>query len=80
MCYDADSAHYVSEVSLDKVDEALDVLVAVTPKIKRYIVKACVACVVYDQYITVSEAELLRAMVDSLGCPIPPIIATDSSM
>ena len=77
---DADSAQYVSEVSLAEVDEALDVLVAVVPKIKRYIVKACVACVVYDQYITVSEAELLRAVADSLGCPIPPIIANDSSL
>ena len=77
---DVDPSQYVSEVSLSKVDEALDVLVAVTPKIKRYIVKACVACVVYDQYITVSEAELLRAVADSLGCPIPPIIATDSSL
>ena len=61
-------------------DEALDVLAAVVPKIKRCIVKACVACVVYDQYITVSEAELLRAVADSLGCPIPPIIANDSSL
>ena len=77
---DADVAEYVSEVSLAKVDEALDVLAAVVPKIKRYIVKACVACVVYDQYITVSEAELLRAVADSLGCPIPPIIANDSSL
>ena len=77
---DADVAEYVSEVSLAKVDEALDVLAAVVPKIKRYILKACVACVVYDQYITVSEAELLRAVADSLGCPIPPIIANDSSL
>jgi hypothetical protein len=77
---DADSAQYVSEVSLAKVDEALDVLAAVVPNIKRSIVKACIACVVYDQYITVSEAELLRAVADSLGCPIPPIIANDSSL
>jgi len=77
---DADSAQYVSEVSLAKVDEALDVLAAVVPKIKRSIVKACIACVVYDQHITVSEAELLRAVADSLGCPIPPIIANDSSL
>ncbi len=77
---DADSAQYVPEVSLAAVDEALDVLVAVLPKMKRSIVKACVACIVYDQYITVSEAELLRAVADSLGCPIPPIIATDSSL
>ncbi|MBO36225.1 MAG: hypothetical protein CL612_00125 [Anaerolineaceae bacterium] len=76
----ADSAQYVSEVSLAKVDEALDVLVAVAPKIKRCIVKACVVCVVYDQYITVSEAELLRAVADSLGCPIPPIIASDNRL
>ena len=77
---DGDSEQYISDVSLTKVDQALDVLAAVVPKIKRSIVKACISCVVYDQNITVAEAELLRAIVDSLGCPIPPIIAKFRSM
>ena len=77
---DGDSEQYISDVSLTKVDLALDVLAAVVPKIKRSIVKACISCVVYDQNITVAEAELLRAIVDSLGCPIPPIIAKFRSM
>jgi len=77
---DGDSEQYITDISLTKVDQALNVLAAVVPKIKRRIVNACAACVVFDQHITVAEAELLRAVVDSLGCPIPPIIAKSRSV
>ena len=77
---DDDPEQYIADISLTKVDQALDVLAVVVPKIKRRIVKACVACVAFDQHVTVAEAELLRAVVDSLGCPIPPIIAKSRSI
>jgi hypothetical protein len=33
-------------------------------------------CVLHDGLITVTEAEMFRAIADSLDCPIPPLILT----
>jgi len=66
--------HTMTEPSLSAVDRALDTLDAATPKLKRRVVAACVVCVMSDRQVTVSEAELLRSVSDSLACPVPPII------
>ena len=42
--------------------------------IKKKVLKACVVCISADSIITVDEAEILRAVADTLDCPIPPII------
>ena len=70
------SKHVVTmtEPSLAVIDGALDVLDSAVPKLKRRIVKACVACVLADRQVTIAEAELLRAVADSLGCPVPPLL------
>ncbi|MBI2437681.1 MAG: M48 family metallopeptidase [Lentisphaerae bacterium] len=57
---------------LAAVDQALTKLNAASPAIKKKILDACVACIAADGRTTVSEAELLRAVADSLDCPIPP--------
>ena len=57
---------------LAAVDQALTILNAASPAIKKTILGACVACVAADGRTTVTEAELLRAVADSLDCPIPP--------
>ncbi len=59
-------------------DAALKVLRQANDKIKRQIVSACVAAVVGNHSVTVEEAELLRAVVDSLDCPMPPLISQNS--
>ncbi len=41
---------------------------------KNYILEACIACVAADGRTTVTEAELLRSVADSLDCPIPPFM------
>ncbi|WP_447971056.1 M48 family metalloprotease [Nitrospira sp. M1] len=56
------------------LDLTLHTLNEATPQLKRRIIKACAACVLADQRITVEEAELLRAIADSLGCPMPPLL------
>jgi len=38
------------------------------------IVILVIICVSADSLITVDEAEMLRAIADSLDCPIPPFI------
>ena len=64
------------ECGLEAVDAALNVLEEASPRIKRQILHAAAACIAADRKITIAEAELLRAMSASLGCPMPPILST----
>jgi len=60
---------------LEALDEALDVLEAASPAIKRQVLEAAAACIGADERITVPEVELLRATASTLGCPMPPLVA-----
>jgi len=62
--------------TLKSFDAALNELTKAAPKVKRQIVAACVACVAADGTVTVHEGELLRAITATLGCPMPPLLAT----
>jgi hypothetical protein len=62
--------------ALEKMDVALDALVATAPPLKQRLLSACVACVSADGRVTIAEAELLRAVADALECPIPPFLPT----
>jgi Zn-dependent protease with chaperone function len=59
--------------SLAEFDAALQTLNQSVPAIKRRIVVACAACILANQQVTVREAELLRAICDTLDCPLPPL-------
>jgi hypothetical protein len=52
--------------SLAEFDAALQTLNQSVPAIKRRIVVACTACILANQQVTVREAELLRAICDTL--------------
>jgi hypothetical protein len=56
------------------LDAALDVLNNVSFKCKRDLLEAGAACIRWDKQVTVHEAELLRGIADSLGCPMPPLL------
>ena len=60
--------------SLAEFDAALQTLNQSAPAIKRRIVVACAACILANQQVTVREAELLRAICDTLDCPLPPLL------
>lgn len=45
------------------------------PVIKKKILTAMVAAIAYDKQVTVEEAEMFRAMSESLDCPVPPVMA-----
>jgi hypothetical protein len=62
------------ECSLVEFDAALRTLDHSAPAMKRRIVLACAACIRADQQVTVREAELLRAICDTLDCPLPPLL------
>jgi len=60
--------------SLDHVDAALDRLAEAAPSVKRNVLLACAQTVAADGQVGYREAELLRAIADSLDCPIPPFV------
>jgi hypothetical protein len=64
---------------LKQVDTALDRLALGVPHIKRNVLEACVYVVGADGVIQEREAELLRAVADTLDCPIPPFLESAES-
>jgi Zn-dependent protease with chaperone function len=64
-------------VDLLAVDSALEELATASPPLKKQILQACAACICVDGTITVEEGELLRAVADALGCPMPPLLPTN---
>jgi hypothetical protein len=76
-----DHTHHLpprEDCSLAEFDAALQTLNQSVPAIKRRIVDACAACILTNQQVTVREAELLRAICDTLDCPLPPLIAEEA--
>ncbi len=63
------------EATLTALDPALDRLAQATPPLKQKILAAAAACVSADGRVTVDEAEALHAVADTLGCPMPPLMA-----
>jgi Zn-dependent protease with chaperone function len=59
---------------LDALDLALAVLDEAVPRVKRQILQGAVTCIIADRTVTATEAELLRAISASLGCPMPPLL------
>ena len=61
---------------LTQVDAALDRLSQAVPQIKKNVINACAQAVAADGIIQETEAELLRAIADTLDCPIPPFLSS----
>ena len=69
-----------AECDLQELDQSLVALVGVGPNLKRQLIEAAAATVSADGYLQIQEAELLRAISDSLNCPMPPLaIALDTA-
>lgn len=62
------------ECDLEKVDVALGRLGQAVPQIKKNVLSACAYTVAADGVVKEEEAELLRAIADTLDCPIPPLV------
>ena len=65
------------QCGVDQIDAALNRLALAVPAIKKNLIEACVYTVGADGVIVESEAELLRAVADTLDCPIPPFVQTE---
>lgn len=59
---------------LNALNSSLDRLASASPQVKKRILMACIACISADSFISIKESEMLRAIADSLDCPVPPII------
>lgn len=66
------------DCDLPRLDAALDRLALAVPQIKKNVLNACAETVAADGILQRPEAELLRAIADSLDCPIPPFIPSAS--
>jgi hypothetical protein len=64
----------MDKVALPSVDAALNRLNQLKPLQKPLLLKAIGQCINSDQKVTVTEAELFRAIADSLNCPVPPMV------
>jgi len=67
-----------ADCDLPRLDNALGRLALSVPQIKKNVLNACAETVAADGLLQGSEAELLRAIADSLDCPIPPFIPSAS--
>ena len=64
-----------TEVSLDLLNNAIDKLNMLKPLLKQKLLNACLACVSADGKIVPIEMELIRAISDTLECPMPILIS-----
>lgn len=63
------------QCELSQVDSALNRLARAAPQLKKTVLSACARTVAAAGPIQESEAELLRAIADTLDCPLPPFIS-----
>jgi len=64
----------MTQCGINELDAALNRLALALPAIKKCLITVCVAVVGADGVILEAEAELLRAIADTLDCPMPPFI------
>jgi Zn-dependent protease with chaperone function len=65
------------QCGLDQIDATLNRLAQASPLIKKNLLDACIHIVGADGVILEAEAELLRAVADTLDCPMPPFVAAE---
>ena len=61
------------QCGVEQLDPALNRLALAVPIIKKNLIEAAVQVVGADGVILEAEAELLRAIADTLDCPMPPL-------
>src|SRR5256884_736440 len=66
-----------AECTLSAAEAALDSLSEAASPLKKPFLDACAQIVAADGRIQAREAELLRAIADSLDCPIPPFVSVE---
>ncbi|MFS1522558.1 M48 family metallopeptidase [Microbulbifer sp. 2304DJ12-6] len=65
------------DINLSRLDKAIAIAGQMKPLEKPALLKAMVRTLNHNGVIKAEEIELLRAVADSLDCPIPPLLSTD---
>jgi Zn-dependent protease with chaperone function len=65
-----------NQTGVAALDDAVERLAGAAPAIKRQVLRAAITCITADRHVTATEVELVRAVSTSLGCPMPPVLAT----
>jgi Zn-dependent protease with chaperone function len=63
------------DYSVAVLDRSLELLQSLNGDGKKMLLEAASAAVMSDRNLTVTEAELIRAVCATLNCPLPPILA-----
>ncbi|AWF82387.1 Zn-dependent protease with chaperone function [Microbulbifer sp. A4B17] len=64
----------IADITLPRLDKAIAIASLIPPLEKPNLLKAIVTTLNHNGVIKAEEIELLRAVADSLDCPMPPII------
>lgn len=65
----------ILSINWESLDRALDQLERLAPLAKKQLLYACGKTVMADGLVINEEAELLRAVADTIGCPIPHFVS-----
>jgi len=68
-----------NQCDLSHLDSALERLASAVPPVKKSVLSACVETAATDELIRDEEAELLRAVADTLACPVPPFLLSQET-
>jgi len=68
-----------SECNLPQIDSALDKFMTASMPVRNLLLRACSFAAATDGLLEEHEAELLRAIADSLECPLPPILPAENT-
>ena len=68
-----------SELTLDRLNAAMDKLSRLKPLEKPRLLKACAVCITADNQLTAREVELFRAISAIIDCPMPPLMIDESA-
>jgi hypothetical protein len=63
------------EIDIGKLDRALTAIEDGSPGVRRRFLEACARIIAYDGKVLPAEAELFRAISESLEAPVPPLLA-----
>jgi uncharacterized tellurite resistance protein B-like protein len=63
----------VQAIDFSTLARALLVLDQASDEIKDRLIRVCEACVLMDGIVNTAEYEMLRAVADGMGVPMPPL-------
>ena len=62
----------IAHVDLVEFYKCLERLVSASPSVKKLILHCCEAVVLHEGEVNDTQFEFLRAVADTLDCPMPP--------